>query len=80
MEKFLGDDVIEKVEEFISWVFLVVIIFKKMVNEIWLNVDMREVNKVILWIYIIMFIFEDIMYEFNGVVVFFYLDMNYGYY
>ena len=54
LEKLIGDDVIEKVEETTSWVSPVVITPKRTANKIRLNVDMREANKAIPRTHIIM--------------------------
>ena len=43
----IADDIIDKVEKPTSWVSPVVITPKRFVNEIRLNVDMREANKAI---------------------------------
>ena len=81
LEKLLEDDVIEKVEEPISWVSPVVITPKRMANEIQLNVDMREANKAIPRTHTIMPTLEDITHELSGAAtcIFSHLDMNHGY-
>ena len=79
LEKLIGDDIIEKVEEPTSWVSPVVITPKRTANEIRLNMDMKEANKAIPPTHTVMPTLEDITHELHGATVFSHLDMNHGY-
>ena len=61
------------------WVYPVIITPKQSSNEIRLNVDMREANKVIPRTHTVMPTLDDIINELNGATVFSHLDMNHGY-
>ena len=66
LEKLLADDVIEKVDKPTSWDSPVEITLKRSVNEIRLNVGMRESNKAIPRAHTVMPRVDDIIHELNG--------------
>ena len=79
LEKLMADDTIKKVHKPTSWVSPVKITLKQSVNEIRLNVEMRESNKAIPCVHTVMPTLDDIIHKLNGATVFSYLDMNHGY-
>ena len=79
LEKLMADDIIEKVNKPTSWVSPVEITLKQSVNEIRLNVEMRESNKTIPRAHTVMPTLDDIIHKLNGATVFLHLDMNHGY-
>ena len=79
LEKIIANNIIEKVDKPTSWVSPVEITLKRSVNEIRLNVEMRESNKAIPWAHTVMPRLDDIIHKLNGATVFSHLDMNHGY-
>ena len=79
LEKLMANDIIEKVDKPTSWVSPVEITLKWSVNEIQLNVEMREANKTIPRVLTVTPTLDDIIHKFNGATVFSHLDMNHGY-
>ena len=79
LEKLMADDIIEKVNKPTSWVSPVEITLKQSVNEIRLNVEMRESNKTIPQAHTVVPTLDDIIHKLNGAIVFLHLDMNHGY-
>ena len=79
LEKPMANDIIKKVDKPASWVSPVEITLKRSVNEIQLNVGMRESNKAIPRAHTVMPTLDDIIHKLNGATVFLHLDMNHGY-
>ena len=79
LEKLIANDTIKKVDKPASWVSPVEITLKRSVNEIQLNVEMRESNKTIPWAHTVMPTLDDIIHKLNGATVFLHLDMSHGY-
>ena len=78
LEKLMANNIIEKVDKPTSWVSPVEITLKRSVNEIRLNVEMRESNKAIPWAHTVMPRLDDIIHKLNGATVFSHLDINHG--
>ena len=66
LEKLMADDIIEKVDKPTSWDSPVEITLKWSVDEIQLNVEMREANKAIPCAYTVMATLDDIIHKLNG--------------
>ena len=75
----MANDIIEKVDKPTSWVSPVEITLKWSVNEIQLNVEMREANKTIPCVLTVTPTLDDIIHKLNGATEFSHLDMNHGY-
>ena len=76
LEKLMADDIIEKVDKPTSWISPVEITLKRSVNEIRLNVKIREANKAVPCAYTVMPTLDDIIHKLNGATVFSHLDMD----
>ena len=63
LEKLMADYTIKKVHKPISWVSPVEITLKRFVNEIRLNVEMKEANKAIPCAYTVMLTLDDIIHN-----------------
>ena len=63
LEKVMADDTIEKVDKPTSWDSPVEITLKRFVNEIRLNVEMKEANKAIPCAYTVMLTLDDIIHN-----------------
>ena len=63
LEKLMADYTIKKVHKPISWVSPVEITLKRFVNEIRLNVEMKEANKAIPCAYTVMLALDDITHN-----------------
>lgn len=79
IDELLEGDIIERVEGFIIWVSLVVVVFK-LLGEIRFCVDMCCVNEVIICEWFLIFIVDEVLEELNGSIVFLKLDLCYGFY
>ena len=63
LQKLMADYTIKKVHKPISWVSPVEITLKRFVNEIRLNVEMKEANKAIPCAYTVMLTLDDIIHN-----------------
>ena len=79
LEKLMADDIIEKVDKPTSWDSPVEITLKRSVDEIRLNVEMREANKAISCVHTVIPTLGDIIHELNNATLFSHLDLNHGY-
>lgn len=79
VNEFFEKDIIEKVEGFMVWVSLVVVVFK-LFGDIRLCVDMWRVNEVIIWERLFILIIDEVFESFNGSGVFLKLDLRWGFY
>lgn len=65
---------LEMVDGFFFWVFLIVVVLKKI--GICICVDMRVVNEVIEFEWYFVFNVEDLILDLNGLIVFSKIDLN----
>ena len=66
----MADDTIEKVDKPTSWDSPVEITLKRSVDEIRLNVEMREANKAMSCVHTVMPTLDDIIHKLNGATCF----------
>lgn len=80
LDELLVKDIIEEVlYKFIEWVLLLVVVLK-VDGDIWICVDMCRVNMVIERERYFIFMFEEVLYDFNGLIVFLKFDLKWGFY